>query len=102
MRSLGEVIDTARIALNRSATDWFIRIDGLEQLLLAWTSSDAFVPAAQLLLDPLWSGNGALLRTLSAYLDHESALAPTALALGCTTTPWRPGCTERNDSSAST
>ncbi len=82
--SLGEAADAARIAVNRSTTSWFLRVDGLglEQLLLAWTGNDAFLPAAQSLLAPLRSGNGELLGTLSAYLDHESAVAPTAAVLG--------------------
>jgi hypothetical protein len=82
--SLGEAADAAKIAVNRSATGWFVRVDGLglEQLLLAWTGNDAFVPAARSLLAPLQSGSGELLTTLSAYLDHESAVAPTATALG--------------------
>lgn len=82
--SLSEAADAAKIAANRSATGWFVRVDGLglEQLLLAWTSNDVFVPAAQSLLAPLQLRNGELLLTLSAYLDHESAVAPTATALG--------------------
>lgn len=82
--SLSEAADAARIAVNRSTTGWFVRVDGLglEQLLLAWTGNDTFVPAARSLLAPLQTGNGELLTTLSAYLDHESAVAPTAAALG--------------------
>lgn len=82
--SLSEAGDAAMIAVNGSATGWFVRVDGLglDQLLLARTSNDAFVPAAQALLAPLESGGGALLQTLSAYLDHESAVSPTAAALG--------------------
>lgn len=82
--SLSEAADAARIAVNRSNTGWFVRVDGLglEHLLLAWTGNDTFVPAARSLLAPLQSGGGELLTTLSAYLDHESAVAPTAAALG--------------------
>jgi len=82
--SLSEASDASKIAANRSGTGWFVRVDGLglEQLLLAWTGNDTFVPAAQSLLAPLRSGGGELLATLSAYLDHESAVAPTATALG--------------------
>lgn len=82
--SLSEASDASKIAANRSATGWFVRVDGLglEQLLLAWTGNDTFVPAAQSLLAPLRSGGGELLTTLSAYLDHESAVSPTATALG--------------------
>ena len=46
--SLSEAADAARIAVTRSSTGWFLRVDGLglEQLLLAWTGNDTFVPAA--------------------------------------------------------
>ncbi|MDR6865798.1 hypothetical protein J2Y69_000380 [Microbacterium resistens] len=82
--TLDEAADAARIAASRSATGWFVRVDslGLEQLLLAWTDNDTFVPAASSLLAPLREGTGDLLRTLSAYLDHESSLVATADALG--------------------
>ncbi|MBF4567507.1 helix-turn-helix domain-containing protein [Plantibacter sp. VKM Ac-2880] len=82
--SLSEAADAVRIAVNRSTTGWFVRVDGLglEQLLLAWTGNDIFVPAARSLLAPLQAGQGELLTTLSAYLDHESAVGPTAAALG--------------------
>ncbi|WP_017204585.1 helix-turn-helix domain-containing protein [Microbacterium algeriense] len=82
--TLDEAGDAARIAAARSATGWFVRVDslGLEQLLLAWTGNDTFVPAAQSLLAPLREGGGELLTTLSSYLDHESGIAATAAALG--------------------
>ena len=82
--TLDEAGDAARIAASRSATGWFVRVDslGLEQLLLAWTGNDTFVPAAESLLAPLRDGGGELLATLSAYLDHESGIAATATALG--------------------
>lgn len=82
--TLDEAGDAARIAAARSATGWFVRVDslGLEQLLLAWTGNDTFVPAAESLLAPLREGTGGLLTTLSTYLDHESGLTATAEALG--------------------
>lgn len=82
--TLDEAGDAARIAAARSATGWFVRVDslGLEQLLLAWTGNDTFVPAAESLLAPLREGGGELLTTLSSYLDHESGIAATATALG--------------------
>ncbi|PRB08724.1 polyketide synthase regulator [Microbacterium sp. MYb72] len=82
--TLDEAADAARIAAARSATGWFVRVDslGLDQLLLAWTGTDTFVPAAQSLLAPLQEGGGELLSTLSAYLDNESGIAATAAALG--------------------
>jgi len=81
--TLDEAADAARIAASRSATGWFVRVDslGLEQLLLAWTGNDTFVPAAESLLAPLQGATGDLLRTLSAYLDQESSLVATAEAL---------------------
>jgi len=82
--TLDEAGDAARIAAARSATGWFVRVDslGLDQLLLAWTGNDTFVPAAQSLLAPLQDGSGELFTTLSAYLDNESGIAATAAALG--------------------
>jgi hypothetical protein len=76
--------DAARIAANRSASGWFVRIDtlGLEQLVLSWTENDTFVPAAESLLAPLITRAPDLLATLAAYLDHESGIAATAEALG--------------------
>lgn len=76
--------DAARIAADRSATGHFVRIDalGLEQLLLSWTESDTFVPAAESLLAPLIARGPDLIETLTAYLDHESGIAATADALG--------------------
>ena len=55
---------------------------GLAQLLLAWTRTDTFQPAARTLLEPLDQQPGDLLRTLAAYLDAESSLAETAAVLG--------------------
>jgi hypothetical protein len=82
--TINAATDAARIAVGRSATDWFVRIDalGLEQLLLSWTESDTFVPAAESLLAPLIVRGPELLETLTAYLDHESGIAATADALG--------------------
>ena len=82
--TLSEAADAARIAVDRSTTSWFVRVDGLglEQLLVAWTSSDTFVPAAESLLAPLKTDGGELLEMLSAYLDHESGIVATAAALG--------------------
>lgn len=82
--TLDEAGDAARIAAARSATGWFVRVDslGLDQLLLAWTGNDTFVPAAHSLLAPLQEGGGELLSTLAAYLDNESGIAATAAALG--------------------
>jgi hypothetical protein len=81
--SINGAADAARIAVNRSATGWIVRIDalGLEQLLLSWTENDVFVPAAEALLAPLTAHGLDLLSTLSAYLDHESGIAATAIAL---------------------
>lgn len=83
-RTLSEAADAARLAGSRSRTGWFMPIEGLgaEQLLLSWTESDTFVPAASALLAPLLEKSPALIETLTAYLDHESAIAATADALG--------------------
>lgn len=79
--TLIEATDAARIAVGRAATGWFLHIDrlGLDQLLMASTGSDTFLPAATSLLAPL---SPELLATLRAYLDHESQLVATAAALG--------------------
>jgi hypothetical protein len=81
--TLGEAADAARIASDRSSTGWFVRVDtfGLEQLLLARTENDTFLPAAESLLAPLRGDDDALLRTLATYLDNESGIAATAEAL---------------------
>lgn len=83
-RTLAEATDAARLAANRSASGYFVHIDrlGLAQLLLAWTRTDTFHPAARSLLAPLTGQPGDLLRTLSAYLDAESSLSETAAVLG--------------------
>ncbi|WP_347755411.1 helix-turn-helix domain-containing protein [Agrococcus sp. ProA11] len=80
-QTIQESIDAARLAADRSAARWFLHVDrlGVEQLLLAWTGSDAFLPAARDLLEPLRDVDR---ETLAAYLDHESSLAATAGALG--------------------
>jgi adenine/guanine phosphoribosyltransferase-like PRPP-binding protein len=79
--TLGEAADAARLATSRSSAGWFLHIDrlGLEQLLLAWTGHDTFLPTATALLAPLTPAETA---TLAAYLDHESQVAATAAALG--------------------
>ncbi|CAM3617448.1 PucR family transcriptional regulator [Isoptericola cucumis] len=79
--TLEEAADAARLAVSRSSSSWFLHIDrlGLEQLLLAWTGNDTFVPTAQALLAPLTAAERA---TLTAFLDHESQVAATATALG--------------------
>ena len=76
--------EAARIATARSAAGWFVLMDtlGIEQLLLSWTESDTFIPAARSLLGPLEENPGELVRTLAAYLDHESKVNETASALG--------------------
>lgn len=81
--SINGAADAARIAANRSAAGWFVRIDalGLEQLLLSWTENDRIVPAAESLLAPLRGRGAKLLETVSSYLDHESSITATAEAL---------------------
>lgn len=84
LRTLGEAGDAARLAAGRPESGYFVHVDrlGLAQLLLAWTQTDTFLPAAERLLAPLDRGGGALLVTLAAYLDAESSLAETAAVLG--------------------
>lgn len=83
VRSLGEAGDAARIAATRAASGHLVHVDrlGLGQLLLAWTHTDTFAPAAASLLTPLHD-HPELLTTLAAYLDAESSVADTAAVLG--------------------
>jgi DNA-binding PucR family transcriptional regulator len=55
---------------------------GLGRLLLAWTRTGTFLPAARSLLEPLRDQPGDLLATLTAYLDAESSLTETAAGPG--------------------
>lgn len=84
VRTLGEAGDAARLAASRPESGYFVHVDrlGLAQLLLAWTQTDTFLPAAEQLLAPLERGGGALRATLAAYLDAESSVAETAAVLG--------------------
>ena len=84
VRSLLEAEDAARLARGRPHTGRFVHVDrlGLDQLLLAWTRTDTFQPAARALLEPLHGQPGDLVTTLLAYLDHESSVADTAAVLG--------------------
>lgn len=83
VRSIGEAADAARLAVNRPETGHFVHIDtlGLAQLLLAWTQTDTFLPAARELLAPLDKAGGELLATLGSYLDTGGSIAETAAIL---------------------
>ena len=83
-RSIGEATDAARLAKGRPESGQFLHVDrlGLAQLLLAWTRTDTFQPAARSLLEPLSHAAGDLVRTLATYLDAESSLSDTAAVLG--------------------
>lgn len=83
-RSVAEATDAASLARGRPETGHFLHVDrlGLAQLLLAWTRTDTFQPAARSLLDPLAKAPGDLVTTLAAYLDAESSLTETAAVLG--------------------
>jgi purine catabolism regulator len=83
-RTLGEAIDAARLAAGRPESGRFLHVDqlGLSQLLLAWTQTDTFQPAAADLLAPLAGQPGELFHTLSVFLDCESSVAETAAVLG--------------------
>ncbi|PKV96646.1 PucR-like helix-turn-helix protein [Amycolatopsis echigonensis] len=82
--TVAEATDAARLAATRPETGHFLHVDqlGMAQLLLEWTRTDTFEPAARALLAPLVSVPGDLIRTLAAYLDAESSLAETATVLG--------------------
>lgn len=69
------------MAQGRAASGWFVQIDrfGLDQLLLAWTRSDTFLPTAASFFAPLTDVER---RTLVTYLDHESTAVTAAAALG--------------------
>jgi PucR family transcriptional regulator, purine catabolism regulatory protein len=83
-RTLSEARDAARLSGSRVETGRFLHVDrlGLAQLLLAWTRTDTFVPAAKSLLATLDSEPGDLIRTLTVYLDAESSLIEAAAVLG--------------------
>jgi hypothetical protein len=82
--SLAEAGDAAGLARGRAETGRFLHVDrlGLAQLLLAWTRTDTFQPAARALLAPIEGQPGDLVTTLAVYLDTESSLAETAAVLG--------------------
>jgi hypothetical protein len=84
VRSLAEATDAAKLAADRPASGHFVHIDrlGLAQLLLAWTQTDTFIPAARRLLEPLLNGQDHLLETLLVYLDSESSTSGAAATLG--------------------
>jgi sugar diacid utilization regulator len=83
-RSISEASDAARLARGRPESGRFLHVDrlGLAQLLLAWTRTDTFQPAAQALLAAMDGQPGDLVRTLAAYLDSESSVADAAAILG--------------------
>ncbi|MCR6487998.1 helix-turn-helix domain-containing protein [Amycolatopsis sp. OK19-0408] len=82
--TVAEARDAARLAATRPETGHFLHVDqlGMAQLLLEWTRTDTFEPAARALVAPLRSVPGDLVRTLAAYLDAESSIAETATVLG--------------------
>lgn len=82
--TVAEAVDAARLAATRPETGHFLHVDqlGMAQLLLEWTRTDTFEPAARALVAPLRSAPGDLVRTLAAYLDAESSIAETATVLG--------------------
>lgn len=83
-RTLMEAADAARLARGRAESGYFLHVDrlGLAQLLLAWTRTDTFQPAASALLEPLREQQGNLVETLRVFLDSESSIADTAALLG--------------------
>ncbi|MFE4195873.1 PucR family transcriptional regulator [Paenarthrobacter sp. NPDC056912] len=83
VRSLEEANDAARIAGARENSGYFVHVDRLDmaQLLLIWTRTDTFRPAARELLAPLLKAGPELLQTLTTFLDCESSLTETAAIL---------------------
>ncbi|WP_159700160.1 CdaR family transcriptional regulator [Arthrobacter sp. 18067] len=81
--SLEEANDAARIAGARENSGYFVHVDRLDmaQLLLIWTRTDTFRPAARELLAPLLKAGPELLQTLTTFLDCESSLTETAAIL---------------------
>jgi hypothetical protein len=84
VRTLAEATEAARIAVSRTAGGYVVQFDqlGLSRLLMAWTQTDTFAPAASSLLLPLQDQPGELVATLSAYLNAESSVSETAAVLG--------------------
>jgi DNA-binding PucR family transcriptional regulator len=84
VRTTAEATDAARLAATRPENGHFLHVDklGMSQLLLEWTRTDTFEPAARALVAPLLGVPGDLVRTLGAYLDAESSIAETAAVLG--------------------
>jgi hypothetical protein len=82
--TVAEASDAARLAATRPETGHFLHVDqlGMAQLLLEWTRTDTFEPAARALVAPLRDVPGDLVRTLASYLDAESSIAETATVLG--------------------
>ncbi|SDY81744.1 DNA-binding transcriptional regulator, PucR family [Saccharopolyspora shandongensis] len=82
--TIAEATDAARMARTRPESGRFLHVDqlGMAQLLLEWTRTDTFEPAARALIAPLRGQPGDLIRTLATYLDAESSIAETAAVLG--------------------
>ncbi|GAA3846062.1 MULTISPECIES: helix-turn-helix domain-containing protein [Amycolatopsis] len=82
--TIAEATDAARLAATRPESGHFLHVDqlGMAQLLLEWTRTDTFEPAARALVAPLRNAPGDLVRTLAVYLDAESSIAETAAVLG--------------------
>jgi purine catabolism regulator len=82
--TIAEATDAARLAATRPETGHFLHVDqlGMAQLLLEWTRTDTFEPAARALLAPLHGLPGDLIRTLATFLDAESSIVETAAVLG--------------------
>lgn len=94
--SLSEAGDASRLAGSRSQTGRFLHVDrlGLAQLLLAWTRTDTFQPAAAALLAryaiPMESCSRLCRRTST---KNRLWLTPQP-EWGCTATPYRVGSIE--------
>lgn len=82
--TFSEAQGASRMATGLSKSGYLVQIEqyGVEELLVAWTSSDAFLPAAESLLSPLFEEESALVETLATHLDHGSIVQATAQVMG--------------------
>ncbi|WP_293696409.1 CdaR family transcriptional regulator [uncultured Agrococcus sp.] len=82
--SINEATGASRMATGLSKSGYLVQVEryGVEELLLTWTTSDAFLPAAETLLAPLNAESGALVETLAEYLDNGSIVQATSQAMG--------------------
>ena len=98
---VAEAADAARLAATRPETGYFLYVDqlGMAQLLLEWTRTDTFEPAANALLAPL-AGRPATSYARSPPISTPNPPSPRRRPCWeCTATPSRRG--SRGSSSCS-